>query len=122
MHINGFFASSDNECSRRVEWNRFDTGCTVEYNIRFLDSNEVILGNETVNMDNINFFCADNFTNASSVIMSATVNGVRGIYSEPTPFQITTTTTSSATTTVTRTTQGNMLNEHLCIEKKYEVF
>ena len=93
----------------------------MEYNIRFLDSNEVILGNETVNMDNINFFCADNFTNASSVIMSATVNGVTGIYSEPTLFQIITTTTTPTRTTVTRTAQGNILHEHLYIERKYEV-
>ena len=85
----------------------------MEYNIRFLDNNDVILGNETVNKDNINFFCADNYTNASSVTMSATFNGVTGIYSAQTPFQITTTTTTPPTTTVTRTTQGNMLYEHL---------
>ena len=114
VDINGFFATSDNECSRRrVEWKLLDTGCIVEYNIQFLDNNGMILGNETVKKDNINFFCADNYTNASSVIMSATFNGVTGIDSAQTPFQITTTTTIPPTTTVTRTTQGNMLYEHL---------
>ena len=98
------FSNTQNCSSRRVQWQPLDTGCAVEYNIEFLDINNMSLDIETI-MGSRTCFCTDRFDNASSVIMWATFRNETGNKSSVVSLQTTTTTTT--TTTVTTPSKGN---------------
>ena len=95
-----------------MKWRPLNTKCAVEVNIRFLDEKRVILGNETGITGNRTFFCANEYDNASSVIIWATFNNRSGDYSLPVALETTTTTTTtSSPTTATTFSTGNILYE-----------
>ena len=108
--IDGFFLVNTSECSsHRVQWQLLDTGCAVDYNIEFLDSKNVTLGIETIN-DYSSVFCTNDYGYASSVVMWATFNGVKGKSSLVVPLQMTPRTTATTTlTTVNTASKGKNL-------------
>lgn len=50
----------------------------VEYNIKFKNSCDTILGTVTGIRNNVSFYCTDDYTKSSPVAMWAVQNGVKG--------------------------------------------
>ena len=79
VRIDGFLTSDTVSCNRRVQGQRLDTRhCPVEYNIEFKDNCGKILGIVTDIVNNVSFYCTDDYADSYSVTMWASLNGIRG--------------------------------------------
>lgn len=104
------FIQNDNQdkCNgtRRVQWKEINTGnCLVKYTIQFIDD-----GDNRRNVSSIvgDFYCTNEYDNATTVILWATFRGRQSIKSQMTFLSTTTKQPSSSPSTaaVSSTQQG----------------